>query len=789
MQFLKKIKPKRLNSAGVGHHALIAVFVVFTVAGIGAYRIWSSSAATASNSILTVGSQEGCQLAGRKWGTKDDDKNDGGAYHCLSRGDFRNKQGVINATDAELCSTPGDTYNTSGSTGFCNSFVAGTVSQATCHNRKRVFITGAGCAQSAVNQDDSPRCFDPYYPNYNRNPGDKNADLCVAKPAVDRGEVNGGTGGSQGPATGTTEVFPKQVAAEPGQYNTDIDEKTCRALGRKWDGAKGCEKACQADSGSPWRQAKGGRLYCSKAVATGMSEARCGELHRRWVGVGCAKRPDNADNASDGVRCLDGYPFYNANSTASANGATDVCEANKATSKANEANGIVGEPDAGEDEELADEGSSEDYEYSEYDEYSEDSEYDYSEYDEYGDYLTGEEADIFSDTDGLSEQEIAVVSTTAKMPKTVKPTCTNKKGKKVDAKADNSCPPKATLSCPGDNIVKRKDANGQDRCYKKKAWQSFVKMQDAIAAGAFVGSVSPNSQQPAAGAIVKADNISKDKCDLLGRKYYKKKKGEQDKGCLRACNKTGDTLSADSRVCLSAKNDNAPYAVPMSKETCDNLHRRYIGAVDMCAQLPNQNKQNGKKVNAAQCEDKYPVYIIQKGKKDECVTASFAKQLQRVANSTGKTVAKIAKGPNAAVCNLLRKNMHWNGATGQCQSDRKKEKGPGASDAPEGSPGTPAVTEQKCAELGRVWASLCVKQCKSGFVGVAGSKNPFSSSPYDYCSRVDTYAAQKHCTISGGSWSAAQSKCTFAASSSGDAKSPQQCSNGLGFNDTLPECM
>lgn len=43
------LKNKKLNTSGLGHHALIALMVISGIAGFGAWRVYSSSAATYGN--------------------------------------------------------------------------------------------------------------------------------------------------------------------------------------------------------------------------------------------------------------------------------------------------------------------------------------------------------------------------------------------------------------------------------------------------------------------------------------------------------------------------------------------------------------------------------------------------------------------------------------------------------------------------------------------------------------------------------------------------------------------
>lgn len=315
MRLLSRLRLKKLNSMGVGHHALIAILVITTIAGFGAYRVWSSSAATLDSPYQRyVANQPGCELSGRKWNAT---KNE-----CMSGPDScRPGTGVyktIKGSDGV-------------SRGFCTESVAesmNTVAEAKycIETLKRFYIREIGCARRASqeNANGAKQCIgygtSQPYKNYVAEGG---VDKCIA-PTIAQ------TGDNTGAATAATATDP-------------IGSAICNALGRKAKDASNCYRDCRADTGTLLVHTDAAKTkYCNKSVATTIGEARCAELHRRWTPAGCARRPDQTGpDGNYAIACVTGYPWYNVNSSVTTSG-LDVCEKDAATAAANEKAGIIG---------------------------------------------------------------------------------------------------------------------------------------------------------------------------------------------------------------------------------------------------------------------------------------------------------------------------------------------------------------------------------------------------------------------------------------------------------------
>lgn len=283
---------KRLNSSGVAHHALIAFFVVFAVAGVGAYRVWQSSAATLNSAyILTVNNEVGCKMSGRKW--------DAANNNCMT-----------------VCRPNADPYKTvigadGNQKGFCAKAVAETISKEDCIlTLHRYFLVDRGCATrvDGDNTNNAQQCL-PGYPNYVAESG---RDKCVAATIVT--------------ATPTTDPY---------------DTTKCTILGRAYDTTNSaCKRVCNTGAGSLLLGATSKQYFCDLAVQTNMSSTRCAELHRKWLTDGCARRPDQVDT-NNAPQCESGYPYYNANfKAAGSTTPTDVCESSKTAAIASEAAGV-----------------------------------------------------------------------------------------------------------------------------------------------------------------------------------------------------------------------------------------------------------------------------------------------------------------------------------------------------------------------------------------------------------------------------------------------------------------
>lgn len=314
MRLLSRLRLKKLNSMGVGHHALIAILVITTIAGFGAYRVWSSSAATLTGDLakyqIRVASTDGCWLAGRVY--------DAAKQQCTTT--CRPNAGVYKTIQGK----------DGASRGYCSLAVA--TSMDTLEEAKycvqtlhRMYLLEVGCARRVdqENANGARQCigfWDTASP-YKNYVAEGTTDRCVA-PTIAQ------TGDNTGAATATTAT-------------NKLDSATCNAMGRKVKDATNCYQDCRADTGTLLVHANGSK-YCSKSVATTITEVRCAELHRRWTPSGCARRPDQTGpDGNYAIACITGYPWYNVNSAVTTSG-LDVCEKDAATAAANEKAGIIG---------------------------------------------------------------------------------------------------------------------------------------------------------------------------------------------------------------------------------------------------------------------------------------------------------------------------------------------------------------------------------------------------------------------------------------------------------------
>lgn len=297
-----RLNLKKLNSVGFTHHALIALFVMFSVAGIGAYRVWQSSAATVnSENLVKVVTENGCWLAGRTYDTTK--KDCANTCRNAAAGTFKTKVGSDGTTR-----------------GFCTNAVAETMTAEDCTvTLHRYYVTEIGCARR-VDQDNTNnarQCL-PGYPNY---VADGAKDKCVA-------------------AT----IAPAPTTSSSAPTADTIDKTTCLNLGRTANSsAVNCNRACATDTGTLLIGPSSKQYYCDKAVAV-ITETRCVELHRAWLTDGCARRADQKDT-NNASQCLSGYPYYNANynnGSTSTQTSTDICEKSQAEATANETNGTPG---------------------------------------------------------------------------------------------------------------------------------------------------------------------------------------------------------------------------------------------------------------------------------------------------------------------------------------------------------------------------------------------------------------------------------------------------------------
>lgn len=676
-----RLLPKKLNSAGVAHHFLIAVLVVVAFASFGAYRVFYSKAATApaaSQYIAKVATENGCELTGRIW--KDND--------CLGSAALIGKSDPCRNKDATYKTKQGSDGTTRG---YCTTALAVTMSENDCVNSyHRMYVKELGCARRAGqdNTNDARQCIgnaknavadtDPYkkYVNY---VAESNIDKCIAV-TIATPPPTGGSGGS------TT------TAATLG----DGDQRLCGNLGRTYDAtAKKCKTVCKADAGTLVVAASSTQhYYCTNAVAPDITQARCAELHREWVTVGCARRPDQKDtNAAP--QCITGFPYYNANFTTKLNGTrTDVCEVDKATATANEASGtlagVVITPDTPpitptdpvdvtpgkfkitvypdinfkgvpkvitvEKANLTADGWND--KISSYKiqggrwQICEDADFKTNCTKQWASDPDLTKGGKTSKNDKISSLRPVTTTTFLDAPDDVLATCQDADGIVVTP-TENTCPDGSTLKCPEGFTIKGSDC------------------KEAV--------VKPD-------VFVPVDDTFKGKdgqknCELLGREWIGKPKGNKvinggSYGCsTKTCNleKDGAPRQNDGNpVCVSYKFD-APYAIKLDEKACKDLHRVWVDQVGLCAQAPNRKDKDQTINSAKQCAGDYKVYYIFKArdKQDECFKQDFFKKVSGVVKSTGGVLsAGLQQGPRAYCSTVKSGNYHWTGK--KCVIDRKK---------------------------------------------------------------------------------------------------------------------
>lgn len=757
-RLLPKIRIKKLNTSGVGHHALIAVLVVTTIAGVGAWRVWSSSAAVSNSPVLSASEQRGCILVGRKWSNNT----------CLDVNSLKSADRNNQAKLDTLCSANAGSFKKAGSvqvegspnaTSFCTNFIANTASQTGCKNLGRVWISGAGCVQAVADQANSPRCFDAAKPNYNFRPDDGKADRCEGTaPTTSTPTPTSSTPAPTEGGTSTDATYPKKFGNAPGTFD-DINDPNCSALGRVFVAGKGCERVCQPNGGVLWQREQKGRLYCPAAVATGISETDCKLLNRRWVGMGCARRIDQKDNANDTIRCVAGYPYYNANTTASSSGNLDVCEKNEAEAKTNEEqkltpdvqnnpiNAPIEEPNLEDNPDgSAANGTDSTAELNENGQLTVEGEYRitfFKNNDFKGDklvvvariidgkmtmvmavngkklnpmpanlasmpngwndkissyvissgrwklcpdanyrattklrclnpYASNPNINETSDSksrlgDQISSVIPVVVNTTREQKppvdaegnpiptqdwQPVLPQCLDEDARPVAVTGDGSCPDNSTLGCPAGFKLENEN---ESECLEKV--------------------VAPN-------VVVPVDaSIKKGECALLGREWISVANDGQHGCSTFTCEKPRDGAprgSGNQKVATCVDYIHGyPYAVPMEKKTCENLHRIYIDQVGRCAQVTNRKSDKAvqKEVRVDQCRGQsYTVYYIynKDRKDDECFTASVFDRAKQVASSTKAGIGSVLKIGPKLFCER-KSGFKWE--NGRCKEHRQDRSG------------------------------------------------------------------------------------------------------------------
>lgn len=702
---------KKLNSRGVAHHALIALLVVVTVAGIGAYRVWQSSAATVnSEHIVKVATEDGCWLAGRKYDAAKADCTN--TCRSAAAGNFKTKVGSDGTTR-----------------GFCTEAVAESMSAEDCTiTLHRFYIKEIGCARR-VDQDNtnSARQCLPGYPNY---VAENARDKCIA-----------------------AKIAPTPAPDTAPKTDT-ISKEQCKLLGRTFDTTKNaCNRVCNADSGTLLIGASS-TYYCNKAVATVISAERCSTLHRQWLTIGCARRVDQKDT-NNAPECVAGFPYYNSNSEASATGGLDVCEADKATAAANEAAGIIGgvvvdpanpEPGTGDDgdtdsedpagpntgndpstndgtnfkitvyEDINFKGKDKTYtseqallkegwndKVSSYKiqkgrwQLCEDKDYQTNCVRRWASNPDMTRADDGAHNDKVSSLRPVLITTLEDADEDIVPICVDNNGAPVAANAENLCPENSTLTCPDGFVLK-----GGDCKEKIVTPDTFLDVDKSF----------------------KGKDGERD-CLLLGREWVTKGNGGEHGCSTVTCNLPADGAprnNSDKPYCVSYKFD-APYAVKLTKKQCTSLHRIWVDQVSRCAQVPNRKDKDQTIVDSKQCEGKFSVYFIYKAKdkEDECFKPSFFNRAKAVTKKTGGALGNVLDVGPRAFCQA-KKGWHWDKHSDTCKKDPPapsagtgstsptKEPGQGQPKAPDGS-----TWSQFCAKLSRdASGEGCSSACNNG---------------------------------------------------------------------------
>lgn len=639
---------------------LLAVLVVSTFAGIGAYQVFQSSAA--STYIYSVGSSaengKGCRLAGRAF---------------------------VNNECQPKCRINGTKFIPYDSAkkrpAYCQGHVSLNIDEKKCITElHRIYLNNLGCARKVdqENKNDVKLYCQPDYPNYLAQ---GNTDRCLADQLIPQNDPTGDSrGGNEQPAT------------------DQISKEQCELLGRTWNTAQNaCNRSCVKDAGALLRDSVTSIIFCQKAVekAGEGTAVGCAKLNRKWIEVGCARRVDQKDT-NNALQCLPDFPYYNANfKSATRNSNTDICEKDKQTAQQNETNDIFAgqpakEPDTPTNpEDPIDENSSE-FKITVYKDKNfkgqslviqsaqpklpkgwndtissfkieggrwqlcEDANYQKNctkRWASNPDLSSGQSAL----NDKISSLRPVTKTTFVDAPEDVIPICSNENDEQVTPTAENTCPEGSALTCPTGFELKQGDCKEEV--------------------------VSPQAVVPVDKTFEGAEG--REKCELLGREWIAPVKGKTLNGGEYGCSQRSCRLKQDGAprqfkdgpVCISNKY-NIAYAQKLDENECNSLHRIWIAQVKRCAQVPNQKDKDQTVLNAKQCEKKYSTYFIYQSKErnDECFKPSFFNKVSSVVKSTGGALGKALQLGPKAYCDTFKKtNYHW--TNGACIPDRKSSTG------------------------------------------------------------------------------------------------------------------
>ena len=231
----------------------------------------------------------------------------------------------------------------------------------------------------------------------------------------------------------------------------------------------------------------------------------------------------------------------------------------------------------------------------------------------------------------------------------VLPSCVDaQSGAVVEATEDNVCPEAAVLACTTGYELKNNE------CKQPVVEADVVRPVDETFKGEW----------------------GEKKCLLLGREWIGKPKGKEINGGKYGCSLVTCNLLQDGRpkhkaYCISNKFD-SPYAERMSQAGCEKLDRQYIEQVGMCAKVPNRKDANQTVVGAKQCKGSKTVYYIYKAadRNDTCYTPSFFQRAQGVVKVTGGTLGDALQAGPKAYCGIVKGGaFHWDKNKNACVKD------------------------------------------------------------------------------------------------------------------------
>lgn len=660
---------KKLNTSGVAHHALIAVLVISAFASLGAYRIFSSSAAT--NNAAPPLSAQGLKENGCVPGEHKNDKNqcepfvkiekikDDCALYKLPYGaenkrcrtgqciDGYEKKGPDcvkkrvtpqappatdqpTATDSlseEMCKLLGrepasankckrvcvagaGSMLTKGDTRYCQHAVAESINQERCKQLNRKWV-GSGCARLVGQKDtlNALQCL-PGFPYYNANfKGDAtNTDVCEKdKNTADQNEQNGVLGGQ--PVGGGAKP---EDPTKPDDCNQADASARCAPQDPGDDDDAGAARADYRIILFKEKDFKGDKLDVTATLNDDDTVTMTVKADKKKLEdvTDLAKMPKGWNDKVKSFKVMKGR--------------WQLCE------DASYEKGCI-KPYAS-DPNVA---------------------------------------------DGKNKKKI---SSARPFVKTVQDEtvdefpapCIDANGQPVQLdQVTNKCPDNTKLTCPETDGSGNKLELKGDQCIAVTIEADVVVPVDT----SFKGKQGER------------------KCKLLGREWISAGNGGEHGCSIETCKNhrdgrprtvqvTGDSSDDQQKrtdtVCISYKHD-VPYAVKLdpkakqSEKKCEELSRIWIEQVKLCAQVPNRDDKNQTIVKAEQCAGKKTTYYIykEKAKTDECFNPNYFDRAKGVAKSVGGSLSAALKQGPKAYCKVAKGGKyHWQ--DGKCVIDRHK---------------------------------------------------------------------------------------------------------------------